>query len=218
MSVATARKNTKRRSGPERRQQIAEATLALAEEHGVHAVTTAKIAAHVGVSEPALYMHFDSREAMLGAAIDVLYDRDLALVRNSSGAEDVIGHLLRMSSFSESGAELGRTLRLKLQLLGSPLSPFLREKMLLGEAKRFDAHVGLVEQGKAEGSIRQDISARQCVWDLYYAYSTESIPAYMLGLGGNMPSEREDLLVRVLKNMATDPARVGLYIERLQKE
>jgi AcrR family transcriptional regulator len=218
VSGTTVRKNTKRLSGPERKRQIAEATLFLAEEYGIHAVTTAKIASRVGVSEAALYMHFDTREAMLGGAIDVLYEQDLDLVCDTKDSENMVEHFLRMSSLSASGAGLGRVLRLKLQLLGGPLSSPLREKMLQGESWRFDAHVRLIEQGKAEGSIRLDVGSTRCVWDLYYAYSTESIPAYMLGLSRDMRVEREDLVVRLLKDVATDPSQIERYVHRLDRE
>ncbi len=192
--------------------------LTLAEKYGVHGVTTAKIAAHVGVSEPALYMHFESREMMLREAIDVLYEQDLARVSNTSDAEDVIEHFLRMSSLFVTGSSLGQTLRLKLQLLAGPLSSVLRERMILGEAKRLDAHIRLAAQGKAEGSIRADVNSHQFVWDLYSAYSAESIPSYILGLGRSLPGDREDPLVRVLRAAATDPSRIELYLERLEQE
>jgi AcrR family transcriptional regulator len=218
MPTTTARKSTRRLAGPQRKRQIAEAMLTLAEQYGIHGVTIAKIAARVGVSEPALYMHFESREMMLREAIDVLYEQDLARISDTSAAENVIEHFLRMSSLFTTGSELGQTLRLKLQLLAGPLSPALRERMLLGEAKRIDAHIRLAEQGKAEGAIRMDVDLRQFVWDLYAAYSTESIPSYILGLGGSLPGDREDPLVRLLKNVSTDPSRIERYLERLERE
>lgn len=218
MPAATTRKHTLRLKGSERRRQIAEAVLTLAETHGFQGVTTAKIAAHVGVSEAALYMHYESREMMLRAAIDLLYEEDLAKISDTSSAEDVIEHFLRMSSLYRTGSELGRTLRLKLQLLAGPLSPALRERMLLGEAKRLDAHIRLAEQGKRQGAIRMDVDSRQFVWDLYSAYSAESIPSYILGLGRTAPGDRDDPLVRLLREVASDPRRVDVYLDRLARD
>jgi len=218
MPASTTRKRTTRLTGSERRRQIAEAMLTLAETHGFQGVTTAKIAAHVGVSEPALYMHYESRDMMLRAAIDLLYEEDLAKISGTSGAEDVIEHFLRMSSLYRTGSELGRTLRLKLQLLAGPLPAALRERMLLGEARRLDAHIGLAELGKAQGAIRKDVDLRQFVWDLYSAYSAESIPSYILGLGRNAPGDRDDPLVRLLKSVANDPSKLEVYLDRLARE
>lgn len=218
MSTITTRKVTRRIPGPQRKRQIAEAMLTLAEEHGIHGVTVAKIAALVGVSEPALYIHFESREMMLREAIEVLYEQDIGRISDTTGAQNVIEHFLRMSSLYVTGSKLGRTLRLKLQLLAGPLAPALRERMLLGEAKRIDAHIRLVEQGKAQGVIRADVDSQQFVWDLYSAYSTESIPSYILGLGRAVPGDREDPLVRLLKRIATDPSKIEEYLSRLKRE
>ncbi len=217
-STTNNRKTTRRLTGPERKRQIAEAMLTLADKYGIHGVTIAKIAEHVGVSGPALYMHFESRDMILREAIDVLYEHDLAEISDPSGAEDILEHFLRMSSLLKTGSGLGQTLRLKLQLLAGPLPPELRERMLLGEARRIDVHVRLVDQGKAEGSIRADVNSRQFVWDLYFAYSTESIPSYILGLGRSLPGDREDPLVRLLKSVATDPSRIEIYLDRLERE
>jgi AcrR family transcriptional regulator len=214
----TTRKNTKRLTGPERKRQIAEALLTLAGTYGIHGVTTAKIAAEVGVSESALYMHFESREMMLCEAIDVLYEHDLAQVCDTLDAENMVEHFLRMSSLFASGSDLGQILRFKLQLLAGPLSPGVRERIILGEARRIDAHIGLVEQGKAEGSIRQDIDSRQFVWDLYYSYSAGSNPAIILGLRHDTQDERGDPLVRLLKTVATDPSSIERYLDRLERE
>ena len=218
VAVGTARKSTKRLTGPERKRQIAEAMLTLANTHGIHGVTTAKIAAHVGVSESALYMHFENREMMLCEAIDVLYERDLAQVSDTSGAENILEHLLRLSSLFATGSEQAQILRVKLQLLAGPLSPALRERVLLGEAKRIDLHIRLAEQGKAEGSIRPDVDSREFVWDLYYAYSTASNPAIILGLRYDAQTERDDPLVRLLRTVATDPSSIEGYLDRLMLE
>jgi AcrR family transcriptional regulator len=53
----------------ERRDQIVLATLALLERQPVGAITTRAIADEVGISQPALFRHFDSREALLAAVV-----------------------------------------------------------------------------------------------------------------------------------------------------
>jgi len=216
--TTTTRKSTRRLAGPQRKRQIAEAVLTLADSHGIHGVTISKIAERVGVSEPALYMHFESRDMMLQEAIDLLYEKDLEQILDTSDSETVVEHFLRMSSLFGTGTDLGRALRLKLQLLAGPLDPQLRERMLLGEARRIDAHILLAEQGKAEGSIRLDVDSRQFVWDLYSAYSAESIPSYILGLGRSMPGDHENPLVRLLRRTAADPSRIDRYLDRLRRE
>ena len=48
-----------------RREQILEQALALISEQGVHAVSTRKIAAAVGISQPSLYAFFPTRQALV---------------------------------------------------------------------------------------------------------------------------------------------------------
>jgi AcrR family transcriptional regulator len=53
-----------RRSSPERREAILEASLELFARHGHHGVTTRMIADAAGISEALLYRHFRSKEAL----------------------------------------------------------------------------------------------------------------------------------------------------------
>jgi AcrR family transcriptional regulator len=57
------------KSGDERREEIVRATLAILAEEGLHAWTTSTLADRVGVSEATLFKHFDSKDAILSAAL-----------------------------------------------------------------------------------------------------------------------------------------------------
>lgn len=57
------------KSGDERREEIVRATLAILAEEGLHAWTTSALADRVGVSEATLFKHFDSKDAILSAAL-----------------------------------------------------------------------------------------------------------------------------------------------------
>ena len=61
-------KTTDHRVAPERgarREQILDQALALISEQGVHAVSTRKIAAAVGITQPSLYAFFPTRQALV---------------------------------------------------------------------------------------------------------------------------------------------------------
>ena len=73
-----------RRPGVERRAQIVEETLRLVAEHGLAGASMSRIAEAVGISNAALYRHFDSREDILISAHDVLMDRIFAWLKSSS--------------------------------------------------------------------------------------------------------------------------------------
>lgn len=51
--------------GAERREEILEHALHLFAQHGVHSVSTRRIAESVGVSQPTLYAYFPTRDAIL---------------------------------------------------------------------------------------------------------------------------------------------------------
>ena len=59
-----------RKSGADRRDEIARAVLRIAGEPGMPALTTASLAAEVGVTTGALFRHFPSLDDMLRAAVD----------------------------------------------------------------------------------------------------------------------------------------------------
>ncbi|BDG01240.1 TetR/AcrR family transcriptional regulator [Anaeromyxobacter oryzae] len=59
-----------RKSGEDRRHEIAEAALRVIAAHGLRRFTTAAIAAEVGVTDGALFRHFPTKEAIVLAAID----------------------------------------------------------------------------------------------------------------------------------------------------
>ncbi|PKN55167.1 MAG: TetR/AcrR family transcriptional regulator [Deltaproteobacteria bacterium HGW-Deltaproteobacteria-14] len=69
---------TKKKSTEERRREIADATLALAIEHGVSKLTTATIARAVGLAEGTIFRHFDSKNEIILAAIERLDELLLA--------------------------------------------------------------------------------------------------------------------------------------------
>ncbi len=75
-SEAPARKRPK---PGERRVQILHALAAMLEQPGAERITTAALAARLGVSEAALYRHFASKAQMLGALIDFIEDSILSL-------------------------------------------------------------------------------------------------------------------------------------------
>lgn len=82
-----------------RRDQILSAAAELFARHGFHGVGIDDIGAAVGISGPALYRHFRSKDAMLGemltAISERLLDGGLRRVEASSGPEHALRELVR---------------------------------------------------------------------------------------------------------------------------
>ncbi|SDH54977.1 DNA-binding transcriptional regulator, AcrR family [Actinokineospora alba] len=87
------------KTGPSRREQILAAAAELFARHGFHGVGIDDIGSAVGISGPALYRHFRSKDAMLGEMLtsisEVLLDGGLARISSAAGAQEALGDLVR---------------------------------------------------------------------------------------------------------------------------
>ncbi len=150
---------SKRMSGEARREQIAEAGLALAAQ-GVEAVTVEKVAAMVGLVPSALYRHFKNKGEILDAMLDLVGRR----VRENVGAslDEAAGDPL---------AALRRLMRRHLGLIvRHPAMPRLlfsdeiyqslpekRDKLFRNILAFREAVAGLIRQGQEAGAIRSGV-------------------------------------------------------------
>lgn len=73
-------------SPAERREAILQAAAAVFAAHGFAAATTDAIARAAGVSKGGLYWHFASKDAMLAALLETIFDTEMALLREVVGA------------------------------------------------------------------------------------------------------------------------------------
>ena len=79
---------TRKRPKPgERRVQILQALATMLEQPGAERVTTAGLAAKLGVSEAALYRHFASKAQMFEGLIDFIETSVFALINHITGQE-----------------------------------------------------------------------------------------------------------------------------------
>jgi AcrR family transcriptional regulator len=151
---------TKRLTGAERKRQIVEVILGLVSEYGVQGVTLARIAAGAGVTQAALYMHFSSRDEMLRAAVDVLYER-VADVIASSDDPDVMVRLRNIGGFHSGLVSSGTSsfIHPLFEFLAAPPETGLRE--MLGEKQRqiIEGFAAIVEEGRNQGTVRADVDS-----------------------------------------------------------
>ena len=166
-SAASAKKTRLRRKKAERRAEIAVVTLRLMAEHGLSETTNTRIAEAIGVSEPALYAHFESRLDILQAAMDVLAERIDNWLRLSSNPSI----LERLREIGERHASF---MAGEIEGFVLPTFEFIASPPRLGLNRRFGerqleivhAIARLVEQGKSQGSIRQDLDSEHAAWQL----------------------------------------------------
>jgi len=170
----------------ERRAQIVDETLRLVAEHGLAGASMSRIAEAVGISNAALYRHFDSREEILVAAHDVLMDRIFVWLK-SSKAPSVMDRLREMG---DSHAPMFSK---DIEGFNAPMFQFISwiPKDRVHEhvvARRMDMlrwYADLVEEGKAQGSIRTDIETDLIVAELFAWIWWEDL-SYLEGLDTEM--------------------------------
>jgi AcrR family transcriptional regulator len=146
-----------RKSGDERRIEIAQAVLRIIGERGLSALTTAGVAEEVGVSAGALFRHFASRDEMVSAAAELALqmidqtfpssdlaplDRVVGLARNRAEllrSELGIAWLLKSD---QAHLVLLEGAALQVQEMGNRSKKFLRQAIL---------------EGREDGTIRTDV-------------------------------------------------------------
>lgn len=153
------KKHTPRMSGDERRDQIARAALALA-ENGLREVTIGAVAKAVGLVPSAIYRHFENREAMLRGAFALLRGKLLANIQISITDPDPMAGL---EGFWRRHLSVMREHRATPRIIFSEdiaaeHSPF-REMLVRAQDVMVQGMVGIIARGQEQGSIRTELPA-----------------------------------------------------------
>ncbi len=173
---------TQRLPGGKRKAQIVEATLRMVAEYGLMGASMSRIADEVGISNAALYRHFGSREDILIAAHDALIERVFAWL-NSSNAPDVID---RLSAMGQTHADIFSK---DIEGFNAPMFQFIswipkdrvRKHVVERRKEMLRWYADLVDEGKAQGSIRTDIATDLIVAELFAWIWWEDL-SYLEGL------------------------------------
>lgn len=147
---------------PSRKQQILESLAYMLEENKGGRITTARLAAEVGVSEAALYRHFPSKARMFESLIEFIeesiFSRVNIITKQSSMTEDRVGQIINLIlAFSSKNPGISRILtgealtgeqeRLRLRVaqlfnrLEVQLKQVLREKSVAEGKENTDAGI-----------------------------------------------------------------------------
>ena len=152
----TAAPKGNRLTGPERREQILDATKALAGERGFHAVSIDAVARRAGITRPVVYSHFDDLAGLLRALVDREAQRAVAqlleLVPSETDATEPASMLLgSLRAFLEAVADDPVTWRLVLvPAEGTP--EILRERAVQIRAAVTQQLAAVVPHAIASGS------------------------------------------------------------------
>jgi AcrR family transcriptional regulator len=145
-----------------RREQIAEAALALVAEQGVGALTARNVARAVGVTAPALYRHFPGGKAdILASVLDLLdYVKSEGIRRAIEEPGPALAKLRRCFDLHISVIERYRAL--PILVLSDSIwidEPSLKARLVESHRQQQTKIADIVREGQAAGEIRRDIEA-----------------------------------------------------------
>ncbi len=157
---------THRMTAEARKRQIVEVALDLISKHGLQGVTMSRIAAGVGITQASLYTHFDSRQSILLAALDVIYEKIYAS-RETPANENSLERLRAICEHHlELWADQGERhhAHLLLEFIAGAPGEGLREALAEKHLGTVEQYAQIVEDGKREGSIPEHVDPEQVAW------------------------------------------------------
>jgi AcrR family transcriptional regulator len=186
----------------ERRKQIVDAVLRVVSECGVPNTTVSRVAQAAGVAEGTLYLHFHSRTEMLMAALDSIF-MDMLRIVDVPGASNELERLreagLRHTEIMAT--ERGGFAYPWVEFIAAPAEMGLRGAVAETQRRAFRVLRDIVESGKAQGSIRDDVDSDQLAWEwLMFAWA-ENIGCLM-GLNEFFEQKRSRPLFELILSKA----------------
>jgi AcrR family transcriptional regulator len=186
----------------ERREQIADVTLQLMARYGLQGATVHRIADELDMAPQSLYAHYESRDEMLVAAIDPLIDMTSEWFR-SSDEPDVPRRLrvLGETHMSFLAGKLDGFVIPAYEFITAPRDTGLPEAFGKRQREQLEKIARIIDEGKVQGSIREDVDSLRAAWRLIVFAWAEDI-AEMMGIhefiGEGISSEILDVLLKDL--------------------
>ena len=193
----------------ERKEQIISVALDSIAENGVRGTSLSKIAAGIGLTTPALYAHFPNRRELLLAALDTLFEERTLPHRypaENTALEHLRGiaqrHRLLMSPENDS------SMLALFEFIAAPPEEGLRETLGQKHLILVNELAGIVREGQAEGSIRDDADPLQTAWMIVSRAWTEDI-THLMGLNEEWNEDRWNRMLDLILDSIAPPRRLG---------
>lgn len=192
-----------RKSADERRAEIIEATMAVADEVGPDRLSFEQVAQRVGVTQPAIFKHFPSKHALwdavggfVGARLESTWKKALA------GSPDPVDQLCAL---------MRAQLRLIRSLPAIPAILFSRElqagdqglrRTFLGFMQRFHQVLsGVLADGVRSGRFRSDLDHARAAYVVITLVQGVAMRWSLSGRGFDLVKEGDRLLDVVLQGL-----------------
>lgn len=149
-----------------RKQEIVRAALETIAVHGVQGATVSRIARGAGITSAALYSHFENRQAILLAALDVVYEQVFDSFRATTSTDPVE----RIRQIFENHAEKVRNqdptshAHLFLEFVASAPEEGLRDAIRDKEFATASYLASIVEEAQRQGGLSGDVDPELIAW------------------------------------------------------
>jgi AcrR family transcriptional regulator len=194
----------------ERRGRIIEAVVRVVSEHGIPEATTSRIAEAAGVGPGTLYRYFGSREEMLTAALEAVYEQ---IMRPWYEAAD----LDPLERIKEVGRRHSRIMASEeggfavpwVQFIAGASEVGLRDAVAETQRRAYRVVQSVFEEAQAQGSIRADADPVELTYQfLVYAWGENM--CVLMGLSEFLGEDRSlKVLERFLDQAAVKPSGNG---------
>ena len=155
-----------RQSPEERRQAILDAAVRVFALHGFAAATTDDIARSAGLSKGGLYWHFKSKDDILAALLEQMFNQELAALEQLAGAPGSAAARLRLlgAQMAEALLALEQALPVVLEFYALAARQSAVREWLQAYFQRYQRLLaGLLKQGYASGEFRHGAPEQSAV-------------------------------------------------------
>jgi AcrR family transcriptional regulator len=191
----------------ERRALILEVARTLFARNGFHATGTNELAAAAGCSEPIIYKHFASKQALFAAVIEscalemrTLLEQTLA---DTADPLEAYASFVRMVVSDPRLIEITRLRTLALSLAHEPV---IHESLLHVSEMMRGRWTRILEEGQQNGTVRRDIVAEDvCLFGLGVSLTA----GYLQALGGEAALAKLPLMLDTMLPLLRPPNPEG---------
>jgi AcrR family transcriptional regulator len=197
----------KRLPAVERRALILEVARTLFARNGFHGTGTTEIAAAAGCSEPIIYKHFASKQALFAAvleecAMEMTGMLDQTLVEHPDPLE-AYATFARCIVSEPRFIEITRLRTLALSLVHEPV---IHEALLRVSEMMRGRWTAILEEGQLKGTVRADIVAEHvCLFGLGVSLTA----GYLQALGGDAALARLPVMLDTMIALLRPPTTEG---------
>jgi AcrR family transcriptional regulator len=201
---------TVRLAPAERRQQLVDAVVKVVAEYGVPEATTSRIAEAAGVGPGTLYRYFGTREEMLTAALESVYEQIMAPWHEAGEADALerIKAVGRRHSQMMADEEGGFAVPW-VKFIAGASQVGLRDAVAEVQRRAYELVRNVFEEAKAQGTLRPDADTMALTYQfLVYAWGENM--CVLMGLNEFLGQDSSMKILEHFLDQATVPeARRG---------